>query len=638
MKKTVNFFLIFLCSVILFSCSYDDTEIWSEINKIKTDISSLKEQTNSLKSVVDALNAGKVITKVDALEDEKGFKITFNDGNSIEVLNGEKAPVIGIKESEGVYYWTITTNGTTEFLLDAGDNKIPVTGNKGQDGVTPELAINDQGYWTVNGSPITDSQGNPVEAQGDSFFTGITQNEESVTFTLADGNTIIIPKSAETYLYFDNLDNVQTFVLKPGENKRMRIVFNNIEQLEVSDYPSGWRVNLHRPDKYVNVSVPANAGFGVYELVLRGLDKKGLVFMAVAKISISSSEGFSDPFGAFILNEGNKTTENGSLIYIAPNGYVYDKVYSNMNGKDLGNATQDLFIKDGKMWIISQSGSVSATGTVFNNEGMLVVADVSTMKRTAVYDDVLKDGEGKYKLKWPTHLAVLNDENVFIRDNYGVSLFNSNTKELTLIPNTSGAAKNRMAVANDRVFVIKSRDLIVFEAGKKEIVHTINMGAAISGVLTSKDGNLWVSTTGSPNKITKIDSKTYEVVKENSVTTGSLGAGWGASPGITAKGDTIYYSNASTKIYRHIFSTNESKLMVDAKDFVQNATMAYNNIAVHPVSGDVYMNTIKGYGWDFTINNISVFNFDEDIPSVLKANYTDYTRYPVGIFFTADFK
>jgi len=78
--------------------------------------------------------------------------------------------------------------------------------------------------------------------------------------------------------------------------------------------------------------------------------------------------------------------------------------------------------------------------------------------------------------------------------------------------------------------------------------------------------------------------------------------------------------------------------MVDAKDFVQNATMAYNNIAVHPVSGDVYMNTIKGYGWDFTINNISVFNFDEDIPSVLKANYTDYTRYPVGIFFTADFK
>jgi len=31
MKKTVNFFLIFLCSVILFSCSYDDTEIWSEI-------------------------------------------------------------------------------------------------------------------------------------------------------------------------------------------------------------------------------------------------------------------------------------------------------------------------------------------------------------------------------------------------------------------------------------------------------------------------------------------------------------------------------------------------------------------------------------------------------------------------------
>ena len=54
---------------------------------------------------------------------------------------------------------------------------------------------------------------------------------------------------------------------------------------------------------------------------------------------------------------------------------------------------------------------------------------------------------------------------------------------------------------------------------------------------------------------------------------------------------------------------------------------------MHPITGDVYLNTIKGYGWDFTINNISVFNFDEDLISPLKANYEDYTRFPAGIFY-----
>lgn len=77
--------------------------------------------------------------------------------------------------------------------------------------------------------------------------------------------------------------------------------------------------------------------------------------------------------------------------------------------------------------------------------------------------------------------------------------------------------------------------------------------------------------------------------------------------------------------------------MVDAKTMVENANIVYNNIAVHPKTGDVYLNTIKGYGWDFLINNISVFNFDSGTPT-LKANYKDYTHFPAGIFFTDNFK
>ena len=85
------------------------------------------------------------------------------------------------------------------------------------------------------------------------------------------------------------------------------------------------------------------------------------------------------------------------------------------------------------------------------------------------------------------------------------------------------------------------------------------------------------------------------MIKVNEVTR-DLWVRMGTTPGITAKGDTLYYSNASTRIYRHIFSTGESQFMVDAKTMVDDANIVPNNIAVHPVTSDVYLNTIKATG------------------------------------------
>jgi len=625
MKKTINYLFILLSCVILFNCcsdDYDDSFLKNEIEKIKTDIESLKKQVSSVESVVDALNKGKVITGIEALSDGKGYKITFNDTTSIEVVNGEKAPVIGVKESDGIYYWTITTDGNTEFLVDKDNNKLPVSG---KDGETPAMAIDSEGYWTINGTRIKDANNEQVKAQGDSFFKEVKEDEDSVTFIFADDTEIVIPKSQGTFLMFEQT----SVVFNANQTQRLRIKFANIQNMEIVSKPEGWVTNIHVPDKYINVVAPAS-GYGIGEIKLQGTDKNGLTFLAIVKVSIAGN-GYSDPYGVFILNEGNMTTENGSLIYIAGNEQLYDYIYSNSNGTALGNVTQDLFVHDGKMYIISQNGTKNPVGTGFVNDGMLIVANSETMRKIAAYNDELSG------LYWPSHVAVLDEENIFIRDNYGVHLFNSTTKELTLINGTSGAKKNRMAVANNKIFASTGTKLIVLEKNNTSVSATIDMGATISGVLRSKDGHIWVSTTGTPNKISKIDSGTNSIIRANDITEGKLGAGMGATPGITAKGDTLYYSNASTTIYRHIFSTGESKLMVNAKDLVSNANMVYNNIAVHPLTGKVYMNTIKAYGWDFLINNISVFDLDGATP-VLHNNYQNYTHFPAGIFFNADFQ
>lgn len=619
--------MLLISGILFFSCEYDDSYLKNEIDKIKTDLSELKKQTTAIQSLVDALNEGKVITKTEALEGGKGYKITFNNGETLEIRNGNDAPVVGVKEESGVYYWTITTNDKTDFLTDTNNKKIKVSGN---DGATPQLNIDAEGYWTVNNQRIKDANGDFVKAQGDSFFTTITDGADDVTFVMADGSTIVLPKSKGTFLSFDNPSNEPFFLFKPGVRKDLKIKFANVTELRIVEKPEGWTADIHIPNKTVNILAPQNSNFGIGNIRIEGVDSKGMVYQAVAKVG-TEGKVFNDPYGVYILNEGNMTTENGSLIFITSTGDVMNNVYYNANGTELGNVSQDLFIKDDKMYILSQNGNNNSAATGKVNDGMLVVANAQSLKRIKAYNKEIS------KLSWPSHIAVLNDENVFIRDNNGVHILNTTTDELKLIDGTKGAAKNNMSVVNGKVYVISGKKVLKLEAGNTKIVKEADFGTNITGLLRSKDNNLWISTNGTPAKISKIDSETLAVIQTNEISVGKLGMGMASTPAITAKGDTLYYNNGGMTIYRHIFSKNESKQMINAKEVLTNAGMAYNNIAVHPLTGDVYLNTMKGYGWDFTINNISVFQ-DKDDEMTLKENYKDYTRMPAGIFFNANFK
>lgn len=130
--------------------------------------SKVNQNVNSINALVDAAKKAVTITKVETLTD--GYKIYFSDGTISTISNGVNgtdgkdgvdgkdavAPVIGIKEEEGVYYWTIDG----EFVLNNGQ-KVPV---KGKDGLTPQFKIQD-GKWYVsfdgntwNAVPVTGTE------------------------------------------------------------------------------------------------------------------------------------------------------------------------------------------------------------------------------------------------------------------------------------------------------------------------------------------------------------------------------------------------------------------------------------------------------------------------------------------------
>ncbi len=253
-----KFLSAIICAVMCVgftSCEYDDEALWKKTNELDTRIKALEEvceqmngNISALQTLVNALNNGYVVTSVTPFvsnNEELGYIITFSNNTSIIIYHGKngtngtngsdgadgtngkdgtdgadgQTPIIGVKlDTDGVYYWTL--NG--DWLLDENGNKVKAQGNdgkdgadgtngqdgvdgvngtngqNGQDGITPQLKIED-GFWYVstdNGATWTQlgkATGDKGE-QGDSMLQSITQDDENVYFTLADGTIITIAK------------------------------------------------------------------------------------------------------------------------------------------------------------------------------------------------------------------------------------------------------------------------------------------------------------------------------------------------------------------------------------------------------------------------------------------------------------
>ena len=209
MKKYFLLALVVLTGMAS-SCKYDDDEIWDSVNNLADRVASLEaatKQMNSdiaaMKSIITALQNQVSVSEVEELKD--GYIIHFSDGTKATIKNGadgkdgangadgkdgadgengkdgqdgKDAPIVGVAQEEGVYYWTMTIDGKTEWLTDEEGNKLRVSGEDGEDGKdgiggsgstgatgadgkAPVVTITTEGYWAINGVATT------VKAKGD---------------------------------------------------------------------------------------------------------------------------------------------------------------------------------------------------------------------------------------------------------------------------------------------------------------------------------------------------------------------------------------------------------------------------------------------------------------------------------------
>lgn len=275
---------------------YNDKPLKNRVIELENRVTTLEElckkmNTNisSLQTIVGALQNNDYVTSVTPVTkngETIGYTIAFSKSAPITIYHGENGkdgangadgkdghtPVIGVRQdSDGVYYWTLDG----EWLLDGAGNKIKAEGRDGQngadgvngsdgkdgengkdgadgkDGITPQLKI-ENGYWYVstdNGATWTnlgkatgEDGANGTDGKdgidGDSFFKSITQDEDNVYFTLADGEVITLPKKQSLSITFAEGNSLQfdanetkivNYTITGGNNNIVKAEMQNLD-------------------------------------------------------------------------------------------------------------------------------------------------------------------------------------------------------------------------------------------------------------------------------------------------------------------------------------------------------------------------------------------------------------------------
>lgn len=191
----------------LTSC-YDDSKIWREIEVLSKTVdelqSELESEVDALKSLIDALKENVYVTNVTEIKEGDtvtGYTINLSKGQAITIYHGKNGangtngkdgqdgttPTISAVLEDGVYYWAV--NGE---ILEVNGKKMPVY----EESDVPEFKY-ENGIWYIS---IGEGEWSPLASTGEDnsecTFEDVTYDDASITFTLAGGTEITLPRTA----------------------------------------------------------------------------------------------------------------------------------------------------------------------------------------------------------------------------------------------------------------------------------------------------------------------------------------------------------------------------------------------------------------------------------------------------------
>lgn len=268
--KTKNLLLIAIAVLSLFGCKYNDEAIWDAIRKQEERITALEtwqkqasDEIAILKAITD--ESDYILSIVPVMEGgtQKGYTITFKKYGTITLLNSQKGiSLISLKQEEdGNWYWTL--NGS--LVTDANGEPIRANGNP----VTPQLKTGRQlteasiaGTWQDDALYLSVDNGktwNKVSGDKDDAGTGssikITEDDPNYVTFEVDGQKIKVQLYDETLSLVIEEDG--RVVLRGEERStsggammRFKVVWIAEGSSVLAATSTGWTVNKFTDDEY----------------------------------------------------------------------------------------------------------------------------------------------------------------------------------------------------------------------------------------------------------------------------------------------------------------------------------------------------------------------------------------------------
>jgi len=364
----------------------------------------------------------------------------------------------------------------------------------------------------------------------------------------------------------------------------------------------------------------------------------------------------------FVL-EGNMSNQEGALCYVDENGTYHDRAFREANGKPIGNVLQDMYIANGKIYLITQNGPGNGVG----GGGYFVVADEETLKEEVICGE----GSSFHKAEspdgvviWPQHLVVVSDKKAYVRystsdmeQSSGVKILNLETNELGEdimdlygpFPGTAnennGSTKLRMLFTGGKVFVPCGNTLKVLDPVSDRVVDTITIENAsqIKGIVQTPDGNIWMAVAGtytqenkwgpatftSPARIIGISSLTNTIFSDTELPCDLPVATWSPHVGMCAspvKNEVFFWGGTQfnmSKVYKFNCDTKKAELFKDTSGIDNNG---YGYLGVSK-ENTLYVGFAPSY------MSTLIKTFDAESGTELSGEYRSEMASPSGIDF-----
>ncbi len=490
MKKLL--YLVAAVGMLFTACEYDDADIYNRVDDLENRVLELEETIAALnqdivgvRTLVEAMQNNVYVSKI--VEGETGYEVYFTNGEKITIADGKAGEagkdgvtVTVLLDEDGAYYWGVTKDGKTDFLLDDNGNKLPVKGEKGNTPLMRVVMEGETGYWEASydngetwerilledGTPVTTSGG-----AGGLFKDAYVDTETNTAiFVFLNGKTIEIPMGSDLYINFEG-EAVETADFKYGETKTFEMEAAGVLKTVVTT-PDEWKASYDKETMIWTITAPTAEHAAC-------ADKEGEVsIIYFGDENRSSVVTLKVQIGAYV-----SVAEEDMTIEATADEATYEVPYT---------ADGEVTVEAVDAWISGTVADGVASITVAANSG---AARTGTIKLVAKSNEVVitvNQAEGVKLL--PYGYRAGSEEVVF-------------AKPLSEITGLTAANVANIAVTNDYVVLsaagggwdnpATAEAPVVLDAKTGEYVGVLNMGelaGSLCAVTADDAGNIVLST------------------------------------------------------------------------------------------------------------------------------------------------